>query len=97
MPEKQIDALHMALMFTTDFPANMFSICKAKQYGSTVQLVAAGLNFAEQKSLVLSYKPKEALFLLLHLRQPGDIDSGTMLSTQAQFTKDRSCNPLLPA
>lgn len=54
MTEKQIDALHMALVFTADFPENMFSICKAKQYGSMVQLVAARLNFAEQKSLVLS-------------------------------------------
>lgn len=36
MTEKLIDALHMALVFTAAFPANVFSICKAKQYGSTV-------------------------------------------------------------
>lgn len=54
MTEERIDVLHMALVFTADFPENMFSICKVKQYGSTVQLVAERLNFAEQESLVLS-------------------------------------------
>lgn len=54
--QRQIDALHMALVFTTDFPANMFLICKAEPYGSRVQLVAAGLNFAVRKSLVLADK-----------------------------------------
>lgn len=47
MTEKQIDVPHMALLFTAAFPANVFSICEVKQCGSTVQLVAAGLNFAD--------------------------------------------------
>ena len=96
MTEKRIDALRMALLFTADCPTTMFSICKAKQYSSTVQLVPAGLNFAKQKSLVSSYKPKEALFHLLHLLQHEDIESGTTLPTQAWLTEDRSCNPFLP-
>lgn len=95
MTEKQIDVLHMALVFTADFPANVFSICKVKQYSSAVQLVVAGLNFAEQKSLVLSYKPEEAPFHLLSLLQHEDVEPGITLPTLAWLTQDRCCNLFL--